>query len=207
MKNLITLDCEQGSEAWRQARLGIPTASQYKRIMTNTGAASEQATAYLAELIAERITGQPADGYTSDDMTRGSELEPQARAAYEFATGNSVQQVGGVYLDDSRSIMASPDGLMPELRRGLEIKCPKLSTHIRYILDGVMPREYRLQVQGGMLVTGYDSWDFVSYHPDYTPQTTWILTVRRDDNIIAALEQHLRAFVARLEAEMKGLEQ
>ena len=175
--------------------------------MTNTGAASEQATAYLAELIAERITGHPADGYTSDDMTRGTELEPQARAAYEFATDNSVQQVGGVYLDDSRNIMASPDGLMPELRRGLEIKCPKLSTHIRYILEGVMPREYRLQVQGGMLVTGYDSWDFVSYHPDYTPQTTWILTVRRDDNIIAALEKHLRAFVARLEAEMKELEQ
>mgnify|MGYP002740709099 CR=1 FL=1 len=67
--NLITLDCEQGSDAWRQARLGIPTASQYKRIMTNSGAASEQATAYLAELIAERITGQPADSYTSASAT------------------------------------------------------------------------------------------------------------------------------------------
>ena len=203
MNGLILLNCEQGSEAWHQARLGIPTASQFDRIITASGTASKQATGYLAELLAEHITGQAGDGYQSSDMQRGVELEPAARACYELESGNDVVQVGGVYLDESRSVMASPDGIMPELRRGLEIKSPKLSTHIRYILEGVMPREYLLQVQGGLLVTGYDSWDFVSYHPDYTPQTTWILNVKRDEKIIAALEKHLRAFVARLEAEME----
>lgn len=201
--NLILLDCEQGTDQWRQARLGIPTASCFKRIMTNTGTASEQATAYMAELLAERITGQPIDGYTSPDMQRGIELEPQARMAYEFESGNTVQQVGGVYLDETRQIMCSPDGLIPEQRKGLEIKCPKLSTHIRYILEGTLPKEYLLQVQGALWITGYDSWDFVSYHPDYTPCTTWILTVQRDEKTIQSLNKHIRAFAARIEQHME----
>lgn len=199
MNSLILLDCEQGTDQWRQARLGIPTASQFNRILTAGGKPSEQATAYLAELLAERITGQPVEGYTSADMQRGIGLEPQARMAYEFESGNTVQQVGGVYLDDTRQIMCSPDGLMPEQRKGLEIKCPKLQTHIRYILDGTLPKEYILQVQGALWITGYDAWDFVSYHPDYTPCTTWILTVQRDEKTIQSLDKHIRAFAARLE--------
>lgn len=199
MKDLILLDCEQGTDQWRQARLGIPTASRFKSIMTNSGSQSEQATAYMAELIAEALTGQPVDSYTSDDMQRGIDLEPTARAAYEFATGHTVQQVGGVYLDDSKKIMCSPDGLIPEKRKGLEIKCPKLSTHIKYILDGDLPAAYKLQVQGALWITGYDTWDFVSYHPDYSPCTTWILTVARDEKIITALDTHIRAFAARME--------
>lgn len=199
MNNLILLDCEQGTEEWRQARLGIPTASCFKRIMTNGGSASEQASGYMAELIAEALTGAPVDSYTSDDMQRGIDLEPTARAAYEFATGHSVQQVGGVYLDDTRRIMCSPDGLISEKRKGLEIKCPKLTTHIQYILDGRLPAAYKLQVQGALWITGYDTWDFVSYHPDYSPCTTWILTVERDEKTIAALDKHIRAFAARLE--------
>ena len=203
MKNLILLDCEQGTDQWRQARLGIPTASCFKRIMTNAGSASEQATAYMAELIAEALTGQPVDGYTSDDMQRGIDLEPQARMAYEFETGYSVEQVGGVYLDDSKQIMCSPDGLIPEKHKGLEIKCPRLSTHIKYILEGELPAAYKLQVQGALWITGYDTWDFVSYHPDYNPCTTWILTVPRDEKTIAALDKHIRSFAVRMN-EHKG---
>lgn len=198
MKDLILLDCAQGTDEWRQARLGIPTASCFKRIMTNSGSTSEQATAYMAELIAEALTGRPVDSYTSDDMQRGIDLEPTARAAYEFVTGYSVQQVGGVYLDDSKKIMCSPDGLIPERRKGLEIKCPKLSTHIKYILDGDLPAAYKLQVQGALWITGYDTWDFVSYHPEYSLCTTWILTVQRDEKIIKALDTRIRAFAARL---------
>ena len=34
---LITLDCEQGSEEWLAARLGIPTATGFENIVTATG--------------------------------------------------------------------------------------------------------------------------------------------------------------------------
>ena len=76
MNGLILLNCEQGSEAWHQARLGIPTASQFDRIVTASGTASKQATGYLAELLAEHITGQTGDNYQSADMQRGVELDP-----------------------------------------------------------------------------------------------------------------------------------
>ena len=85
MPPLILLDCEQGTDQWRQARLGIPTASCFKRIMTNSGSVSEQATAYMAELIAEALTGQPVDGYTSDDMQRGIDVS-MAMAALSGVT-------------------------------------------------------------------------------------------------------------------------
>ena len=84
MDKLILLNCEQGSEAWHQARLGIPTASQFDRIVTASGTARKQATGYLAELLAEHITGQAEDGYQSADIQRGIVLEPDARSYYEL---------------------------------------------------------------------------------------------------------------------------
>ena len=203
MNGLILLNCEQGSEAWHQARFGIPTASQFDRIVTASGTASKQATGYLAELLAEHITGQAEDGYQSADMQRGVELEPAARACYELETGYDVEQVGGVYLDESRTVMASPDGLIAGMTRGLEIKCPKLSTHIRYILEDGLPTQYVLQVQGGMWVTGYDEWDFVSYCPEYT-QPIFIKTIKRNTALIAQMDKHIRAFSARLETLKQG---
>lgn len=204
MKDLILLNCEQGSEAWHQARLGIPTASQFDRIVTASGAASKQATGYLAELLAEHITGQPEDSYQSAEMQRGVELEPAARACYELESGNDVVQVGGVYLDETKKIMASPDGLIAGMTRGLEIKCPKLATHIRYVLEDALPTQYTLQVQGGMWVTGYDEWDFVSYCSEYDAQPIFIKTIKRNTALIAQMDKHIRAFSARLENLKQG---
>lgn len=203
MKDLILLNCEQGSEAWSQARLGIPTASQFDRIVTASGTTSKQATGYLAELLAEHISGEAATIPPTAHMQRGTELEPAARACYELETGHDVIQVGGVYLDDSKTIMASPDGLIVGMKRGLEIKSPRLATHIRYILEGGLPTQYTLQVQGGMWVTGYDEWDFVSYCPEYDAQPIYIQTIKRNNALIAQMDKHIRAFSARLE-NLKG---
>lgn len=198
MNELITLDCEQGSDKWRQARLGIPTASRFKEIVTASGKASASAEKYMLELIAERITGKSLDGYTSDAMQRGTELEPFARAAYEFETGNDVQEIGGVFLDETRQVMASPDGLIPELRKGLEIKCPGIVKHMMTIRSKTIPAEYVMQVQGALWVTGYDEWDFVSYHPEYHPQPVLIIPIKRNERIIASLDKHVREFVENL---------
>lgn len=196
---LITLDCEQGSEEWLAARLGIPTATGFENIVTATGKKSASYIKYMAELIEESILGG-GDTFKSGFMERGNQLEPQARAAYEFLTGNDVIQVGGVYLNEDREVMVSPDGLIPSLKKGLEIKCPKMSTHIRYLLEDGVPAEYVIQVQANLWVTGYETWDFVSYCPEYQKQTLYLFTAARDEKLMKAFDEHIPQFVKTLKA-------
>ena len=201
---LITLDCEQGSEEWLQARLGIPTATGFENIVTATGKKSSAQIKYMAELIEESILGLQDGSFKSKFMERGNQLEPLARSAYEFVTGNTVTQVGGVYLDDKKEVMVSPDGLIPELKKGLEIKCPKMSTHIRYLLEGGVPSEYIIQVQANLWVTGYDTWDFVSYCPEYQKQPLYIFTTHRDQALMTAFNKLIPQFLNTLRAYKNG---
>lgn len=201
---LITLDCEQGSEEWLQARLGIPTATGFENIVTATGKKSSAQIKYMAELIEESIIGLQDESFKSRFMERGNQLEPLARSAYEFITGNAVTQVGGVYLDENKEVMVSPDGLIPELKKGLEIKCPKMSTHIRYLLEGCVPSEYIIQVQANLWVTGYDTWDFVSYCPEYQKQPLYIFTAHRDQALMTAFNKLIPQFLNTLRAYKNG---
>ena len=197
---LITLDCEQGSEEWLQARLGIPTATGFENIVTATGKKSSAQIKYMAELIEESIIGLQDESFKSRFMERGNQLEPLARSAYEFITGNAVTQVGGVYLDENKEVMVSPDGLIPELKKGLEIKSPKMSTHIRYLLEGGVPSEYVIQVQANLWVTGYETWDFVSYCPEYQKQPLYIFTTHRDQALMTAFNKLIPQFLNTLRA-------
>ena len=199
IEGLITLDCEQGSEEWLAARLGIPTATGIKNIVTQSGQKSSGWVSYLAELIAESIEGG-GDGFKSNDMQRGNELEPRARMAYEFETGNDVVQVGGVYLNADKDLMVSPDGLIPSIKKGVEIKCPKMKTHIKYLLEGGVPVEYVIQVQAALWVTGYETWDFISYCPEYQKQPLYVYTAERDPVLMQAFDEHIPNFIRTLKA-------
>ena len=186
-------DIAQGSPEWFTARCGIPTASSFDKIITSTGKKSSQAGAYMNGLLAEWLTGEKASIKQSDWMTRGVELEPEAREAYEFITDSVVQETGIVYRDDSRLVSCSPDGLMD--KKGLEIKCPAPGTHVGYMLGGKLPTTYVQQVQGSMWVCGLDEWDFESYHPDLK---TVIIPVKRDDKFCVSLEMLMNDFIDEL---------
>lgn len=207
-KELVLLNCEQGSTEWLLARLGIPTGTGFKNIVTHTGAKAGGFNTYLAELTAEHFEGLSDNGsFKSEFMERGNVLEPKARSFYELITNNKVIEVGGVYLDESKQVMVSPDGLIPELNKGLEIKCPKMKTHIKYLLEGVLPTEYIMQVQSNLWVTGYDSWDFVSYCPEYTPSPIFMLTITPDKAIHRGLDKYVPEFLKALEMlKTKGVQ-
>jgi len=177
------IECEQGSPEWLQARLGIPSSSSYSKLVTTTGKASAQATGYINQLVAERITGEPTFFQVTDPMQRGMDLEPQARTAYEMETGSWVMQVGFL-MHDTLQAGASPDGLIGK-NGGLEIKCPSAHTHVEYLRDGDLPIKYFQQVQGCLWISGRDWWDFMSYHPKMEPL---IVRVFRDEEFIKALE-------------------
>jgi len=177
------IECEQGGPEWLLARLGVPSASSYAKLITTTGRASAQADAYINQLVAERLTGEPTFFQVTDPMQRGMDLEPLARTAYEMETGNLVIQVGFL-MHDTLDAGASPDGLIGE-NGGLEIKCPSGHTHVEYLRDDVLPTKYFQQVQGCLWISGRDWWDFMSYHPRMEPL---IVRVFRDEQFIKALE-------------------
>lgn len=181
-------NCEQGTEEWFAARLGIPTASAFKNIYTSGGKASTSASVYAHKLIAERLMGYHPESYTNEAMERGIELEGEARGLYQFAQDEECRQVGFVTLDDG-STGCSPDGLIDS--GGLEIKCPSPHVHVKYLLAGKCPAEYVPQVQGSIWICEADWWDFMSYHPDMQPL---IVRVYRDDEYIAGLAAEIAKF-------------
>lgn len=177
-------NCEQGTPEWFQARLGIPTASMFDKVLTPTGKASAQAGVYANTLIADWLCGAPAESFESEWMKRGTELEPQARAFYEMECNTTVPQVGFVTNEIGNGVIGcSPDGL-PDAGGLLEIKCPAPHTHVGYLIDGKLPTKYKPQVQGQMLVTETEWCDFLSYHPLMDPV---LIRVERDDEYIRDL--------------------
>jgi hypothetical protein len=103
------IDCQQGSQEWLKARLSVPSASNFSKILTTKGTPSTQAKAYVDALVAEAITGESTYVKVTDAMQRGTELEPYARDRYILETGNQVQEVGFCLHDDYQA-GASPDG-------------------------------------------------------------------------------------------------
>ena len=183
-------DIEQGSPEWLALRVGLPTASCFDKIITTKGVPSKSAKKYIYQLAGERMLGFSPEGYQNDAMIRGNELEPEARAAYEFITERKVKEVGFCFKDDRKLYGASPDGVIGE-DGGLEIKCPTLAVAIEYLDKGKLPTAYVQQVQGTLLVTGRLWWDFLSYYPGLPPL---IVRVERDEKLIAALSYELESF-------------
>lgn len=162
-------DLDQGSEEWLSARRGLITASEMKLILTPTlkVAANEKTRAHAYELAAQRITGYTEPTYTEptyigDAMLRGIDDEYTARELYR-ARVMPVEEVGFVTNDEwGFTIGYSPDGLVG--KDGLiEIKSRAARFQIETITTGVVPIEHVLQLQTGLLVTGRQWIDYISY--------------------------------------------
>lgn len=186
---MIRIDCPQGSIEWIEARLGIPTASQFDRIITpKTMKLSESSAKYAWALIAEQILRAPVEGGSSAFMQRGETLERKAVSFYEFNQDVETEPVGVILRDDRRA-GCSPDRLVGTDGL-LEIKVPKVDTHIGYLLDadGI---GYRAQVQGQLWIAERDWVDTLSYNPE---MPNALVRVGRDEQFIRALASAVNQF-------------
>lgn len=199
-----TIDCVQGTPEWHAARAGRVTASRIADITATikSGWGASRGN-YLAELVAERLTGQVAEGFTNAAMKHGTETEPEARAAYEFYTDLSVAQVGFVVHPTIDMSGCSPDGLVGD--DGLvEIKCPNTATHIDTLLRGDIPGKYLLQMQWQMMCCERQWCDFASYDPRLPARMQlFVKRVAREDN--ADLEKMVRNFLGEVDAKVAAL--
>jgi hypothetical protein len=176
----------QGENDWFMSRVGLWTASNFSKLITSTGKESTQAKTHNMKLVAESILNKPMETFKSDAMERGNELESEAFEASKFITDIDFKNVG--FLDSGEGYGCSPDGLCEEKKVGLELKCPLAHTHIQYIIKGKVPSAYYAQIQGSLMVSGFDRWVFMSYHPELKPL---ILNVGRDEKYIEALRAML----------------
>lgn len=156
----------QGSEAWIEARAGILTASVIGQLITPAKvqlSKSDTARGVMETLLAERITGHVDEFPMTADMERGVLDEPFARDLYAEHTGQAVDGIGFMVKDENGWRLGySPDGMVGE--DGLiEIKSRKPKIHLRTILDDKVPAANMAQLQAGLLVSGREWIDYVSY--------------------------------------------
>ena len=188
-------DVEQGSPEWLTLRAGIPTASEFHRILTPGGRDSAQSEGYMLQLLAERYMGHPIAQSATGWMTRGQEVEPDAVADYEFARDLTTVPIGFL-TNDAGTIGASPDrGVGDEGL--LEIKSPSEMIHMGYLLeDGRAYADHRVQVQGQLWVAERQWVDLMSFHPELP---TALVRIHRDDIFIQKLSVAVTSFSNRLE--------
>lgn len=197
---------EQGTPEWHAMRNGKLTASRLADAIakTKTGWGASRPN-YCAELVAERLTGVPADKFISGPMQWGKECEPQAKAAYRFYTGQRIEPIA--FVDHPWIAMsgASPDGLIGD--DGLiEIKCPNTATHISTLLGAPIDPAYILQMQWQMACTGRAWCDWVSFDPRMPEDMSLhIERVERDEKRIIQLEGMVRDFLAEVDAKVSAL--
>lgn len=194
--------CEQGSDEWRRARLGIPTASEFDTVMAKGRGGGESVTRrkYMLALIGERLTDEVApEGYSNLHMERGKAMEAEARSAYAFLRDVEPELVGFVRNGDAG---ASPDSLIGNDGL-LEIKTKLPHIHLDVLMQDRLPPEHVAQVQGQLWIAEREWCDFVSYWPKLRP---FVKRVHRDEKVIAAIKVAVEDFNGELLALMEKLQ-
>jgi hypothetical protein len=197
-------DLDQGSEEWLQARCGLLTASEMKKILTPTMkvADNDKTRAHVYELAAQRLSGYVEPTYISDDMLRGMTDEVDARLIYEKNCA-PVTTMG--FITNSRwgfTIGYSPDGLVGH--DGL-IECKsrlqkfQIQTIAECVAAGAIPVDYMLQCQTGLLVSERSWLDFISYSGGL-PMV--VIRVYPDDAVQSAILEAVAAFEAKVAVVM-----
>lgn len=188
---VIVHDMPQNSDQWLEARLGIPTASEFSSIITSAGKPSQSLRPYAAQLAAERFAGVPLDRFGGNRHTeRGHELEDQARSAYAFLHDVEPVQVGFVTNFDAG---ASPDSLIGD-DGACEIKALSAKHHVLALAyinkHGKAPTDYVAQCHGQILICERQWVDLWFYHPDLPCRA---VRIDRDEEFLAALLKQIAA--------------
>ena len=201
---MIIHDVEQNTDEWLALRAGKPTASEFSKLVTSTGAPSKSMNDYARVLAAEAYAGHAVDKWEGNQYTdRGKSLEAEARAWYELYKGVDVEEVGFV-TDDLNRYGCSPDGLVGP--GCVEFKCQIAKEHIKsleyWAKNNKPPTAYVAQCQGQIFVCEREWVDLVFYHPDLP---SLIIRQTPQHSFISALKHQLQAVEAERNVVLKFL--
>jgi predicted phage-related endonuclease len=161
---MIVYDYPQGSLEWLKIRRGLITGSKAK------GVYKADNLPLIDELIAEMTTElDPDDYFQSRDMEWGEQHESEAAYEYEKVTYEKTWVYGFCVSKEYPYLGYSPDRIVLKDGKpywGLEIKCPKSKTHIKYIRMDVVPSEHMPQIIHFFIVCPEIQFvEFISYDP------------------------------------------
>ena len=196
-------DLEQYSPRWFALHIGKVTASHFKHIMTSDFELrkGETVRSFMHLKLAETWRGQLQDPTaTSFAMDQGILLEDEAAPWFELEYDCSLARVGFI---ESGRLGCSPDRMRSD-DHGWECKCPQAKTHVGYLLEGRVPLDYVTQVHGSIFVSGAKRWDFVSYRRGFP---ALVITVERDEAIMAKIVATLDSFFAMFDTAMARLKE
>lgn len=169
-------DLEQGSLRWLNLRLGKVTGTKLKNVFKS------DYLSFIDELIAEVVTEEAPEVFTTPAMQRGVDLEPYIRKTFERVNGIEVEEVGFCISEDKEYLGLSPDGFTKDRKTALEIKAPTTKTHIKYIRRGTIPSEYKYQVLNYFLVNQeLEVLYFVSFDDRFKPKPYFQIKVTREE--------------------------
>jgi hypothetical protein len=199
---MIYIECDQGTEEWHRARVGIPTASKFRDaldVLKKDGRPAQKSIDYAHELAIERIAQYPVrEVFESWQMRRGTEEEPYGRLNYEVDHGVAVREAG-ICLTDDRLFGYSTDGLVDE--NGL-IEIKSLVAPVKLVAlwrEGDLS-EWMHQIQGGLWITEREWADFICWAPQLRAvgKELYVKRVYRDEKFINEMEMGLLAFNERV---------
>jgi hypothetical protein len=196
----ICHDVAQYSEEHDRLRLGIPTSSNFHKIITPQGKPSKQWREYACVLIAERILHTKLEFYNSPAMERGLIVEAEAADWYEFDRDVSAERVGFI-TDDMHTMGCSPDRLVGDDGL-LEIKAPLPHTQVEYWISGEISERFRPQLQGQLYISQRSWVDILCWH-DVLPKL--VVRVEPDEKFIAVLDRELQIFNYFIERVMEKI--
>lgn len=193
-------EIEQGTDAWRQLRAGIPTASVFSCLLASgrSGGESKTRQTLLYKLAGERLTGEPSENYTNAYMERGHAMEDEARQHYSFVRDCEPKRVGFIR---NGKCGCSPDALVGEDGM-LEIKTASPHILIPILLKGEAPPEHKAQLQGNLMVAEREWIDLIVYYSKMRPL---IVRVERDEGYITELRNAVDIFDLELQKLVERL--
>lgn len=197
---------EQGTDEWFGARCGKITASKIADVMSKVKSGESAGRRnYRTQLMCERLTCKVAESFSNAAMQWGTDTEPQARAAYEFYCGWTVEEVGFIDHPKILNTGASPDGLVGDAGL-IEIKCPNTATHLETLLSGKIPSKYYDQMQWQMCCADRQWCDYVSFDPRLpASMQMFVKRVERDADRLLEIEEGVMDLLDQIDADLAAL--
>ena len=192
------IDVEQGSREWFVARCGIPTASEFKKVLAEgvkKGDPSKIRKDYMYQLADEVIYQDPVESYSNENMANGKIREAEARSIYALENDVIPEQVGFVK-NHFLGAGCSPDSFVGT-EGLLQIKTSYPRLWVPHVIHGTYPPEHKAQLMGELWVTSRLWCDLMIYWPNRRPH---IVRIVRDEEYILHLARAVAAFNSELEA-------